>query len=223
MIRRAFERLTGYWIYRTRFLPIGADLRVDLARAGIHPRMVFDVGANIGQSYTRFRGYFPNSRIISFEPVSRPYERLARTVAGDNLATAERLALGEKSGREVVSVSDNWTEGNSLLFPSDAPDCHKEAINVDTVDSYCAANAISQIDILKIDTEGFEIPVLRGARLTRTEAVFCEVGFSRNNERHTYLPDVMELLDGMTLHGLYDIVHSQGGEYPSHANALFLR
>jgi hypothetical protein len=75
---------------------------------------------------------------------------------------------------------------------------------------------------MKIDTEGFEIPVIRGAANTNVRALLCEVGFDRRNERNTYFGDVLEILNARNFRffGLYDVTHYEQGGF---ANALFLR
>jgi len=215
MIRRFIERLTGYWVHKRSTLPIGADLQVDLTKAGIDPKTIFDVGANIGQSYIRFRRDFPDARIICFEPVSSVCEKL-RLVASE----VECLALGGTAGTAMVGVSDEWSVLNSLVVRNYAPDVREESINISTVDAYCSAKHIAQIDLLKIDTEGYELEVIRGATNTNVQAYFCEVGFSRDNDRNTYVGDVIDALPSFYLYGLYDVVHY---ERASFANALFLR
>jgi hypothetical protein len=85
-IKLIAERLSSYWIYRKRHLPIGADLRVDLERVGLNPRVIFDVGANIGQTYRRFRRDFPDAQIHCFEPVNSAFQKLTEEVSGDDLA-----------------------------------------------------------------------------------------------------------------------------------------
>lgn len=86
--KRLIDGLTGYWVYRSRYLPIGADLRIDVTvRAGhrnVHT--IFDVGANRGQTYRTFRRDFPQAEIYSFEPVTESFEILSSSLRGDRKA-----------------------------------------------------------------------------------------------------------------------------------------
>jgi FkbM family methyltransferase len=219
MIRKYVENLTGYWLHKARTLPIGTELRIDLLREGVEPGLIFDVGANIGQTYRRFRGDFPAARIISFEPVRKTFDVLAATLSQDSLAKAEHLAFGETVGTATMDVSEEWSVLNSLVAPNWARDAIQESIQIDTINDYCEREEIHVIDLLKIDTEGFEVPVIRGADRTEIRAVLCEVGFSRTNERNTYIGDVIDALPSHRFHGLYDVTHYEQGSF---ANALFL-
>jgi FkbM family methyltransferase len=221
LIKRIFERFTGYWLYKARHLPIGTDLRVDFDRLGFRPHVMFDIGANNGQTYKRFRRDFPTARIYSFEPVKSTFADLRRLIADDSEAVAEQLAVGEIPGESTIYTHTQWSVGNSLrndLEPGDG----SEQVAVTTLDSY----GVDQIDLLKIDTEGFELPVLRGGmaliRRGAIRAIFTEVGFDREDRRHTCVADVSELLSShnYVFYALYDVTHHPGT--PAFANALFL-
>ena len=228
MLKRLFEDLTGYWAYKAEHLPIGADLRIDLARNGIaDPETIFDVGANIGQTHARFRREFPKARIYCFEPVQKTFAQLASNVAGDPLATLEQIAFGESAGEKEVRtnpvMSELSTLRDDLMGGTDA-----ETVRIDTVDSYCTRRAINRIDLLKIDTEGYEIPVLNGASESlasrRIRAVFTEVGFGKENSRNTSLSELTEFLSdrGYFFYGLYDVRHFPDEQPPAFGNALFI-
>ena len=228
-LRRVFERLTGYWTYKARYIPIGTDLRIDLARNGVtDPATIFDVGANVGQTYARFRREFPQARIYCFEPVKRTFEQLTLATSGDPLAVAEQIALGDRAGQKEIRTNSVLPDLNTLrddLMSGSS----SEVVNIDTVDDYVRRNSIDGIDVLKIDTEGYEIPVLQGAEESldggRIRTVFAEVGFERDNQRNTGLMELTELLlpKGYSFYGLYDLRHFPNRTPPSFGNALFVR
>jgi len=214
MLRRLLEDVSGYWLYKKKYLPIGADLRVDLNRIGLDPRIIFDVGANVGQTYNRFRRDFPLARIYSFEPVASTFAQLKRIIADSDIA--EQLAFGEHEGEAVIHTHPRWHVLNSFRV---AVGSDSENVRMSSVDAYGVVP-----DLLKIDTEGFEIPVLRGAAksLDRIKAVFVEVGFDRANERNTHFTDVADFLRDHCFYGLYDVTHYPRQEQFSFANALFV-
>ena len=70
---------------------------------------------------------------------------------------------------------------------------------VTTVDDYVAANGIARIDLLKIDTEGFDLAVLRGARAALARRIIGAIHFEfipANIARHVTMRDVFEALEG---------------------------
>lgn len=235
MIRKSLKslvhRATSYWIYKSRYLPIGADLKIDITyRAGhraVHT--VFDVGANSGQTYEVFREKFPDAFIHCFEPVATTFAMLEKRIGGDPRAHPEHAALGEAAGEKTVRLFDDTTDLNSLRddLMNDAPGAREELIRIDTVDNYCGARGIDRIDLLKIDTEGYELEVLRGATKYLTEArisfLLCEVGFTSANTRNTNFGALAEFLAARrySFFGLYDVTHYWSAGI-SFGNALFV-
>ena len=141
--------------------------------------VIFDVGANNGQSIERFKKIFPNSAIHSFEPIKSEYE-IIRKKYGDhkniylnNLAVGEIECLrninitekSENSSFNNVRQGTNWlkTRSNQFNVDEDKFVKKKEEVKIITLDDYCKDNKIDEIDILKIDTQGYEDKVLQGS------------------------------------------------------------
>jgi FkbM family methyltransferase len=226
------NRFTGYWIYKSRHLPIGTDFRVDVTRkldCG-KIRTVFDVGANFGQTYRTFRRHFPDACIYCFEPVTDTFAVLKTTLADDANARGEQLAFGSAPEIRTIRVFPHAAGLNSLRdhLMNSAHDARDEIVQVDTIDRYCAANGITNIDLLKIDTEGFEVPVLEGARgmLSRSgvSMILAEVGFDKHNDRNSPFSNLVDFLltFDYRFFGLYEVTHDSvfGVAF---ANALFVR
>ena len=225
------DKVTGYWIYKSGYLPIGADLRIDITRKAAYPNLniIFDVGANHGQTYTKFRSDFPGAAIYSFEPVAESFTELRSKMRGDRNATPEQLAFGETVGEKTIRLFDRSTELNSLRddLMNSAIDARLETVRVDSIDNYCASNSIPRIDLLKIDTEGYELPILRGAirnlQAANIAFLLCEVGFTQDNSRNTNFSELTEFLAALhySFFGLYDVSH-YWNENITFANALFV-
>jgi len=231
-VKTLVDRTTGYWIYKTRHLPIGTDLRLDVTkrlRCG-KIRTLFDVGANFGQSYKTFRQYFPDARIYCFEPVTETFSILQRTVVSDSAARAEQLAFGATPGTQNIRLFRNAPGWNSLRedLMSHEQGAREEVVRVDTIDNYCLRNGILNIDLLKIDTEGFEIPVIQGAHemLTkgRVSLILAEVGFDSRNRRNSPFSELVEQLLSVDYRffGVYDVTHDHAFRV-AFGNALFAR
>lgn len=127
-------------------------------------RTFVDVGAHIG-FYTM--GLAPGfERVISFEPSRFQYDWLRRNKALNDYehVQCEHVALGEARGTATLSVLSY--EGGLNTLAADVaegrPKLGEYAVPVERLDD----RGLTDVDLLKIDVEGFEIPVLRGARNT---------------------------------------------------------
>lgn len=229
--KQLVEKSTGYWIYKARMLPIGSDLKIDITGKARYSKVetVFDVGANHGQTYSRFRRDFPGAHIYSFEPVAEAFTRLSEVAGRDARATLENIAMGDVVSEKMIRLFDKSPELNSLHddLMNTAADARIETVKIDTIDNYCERKSIGRIDLLKIDTEGYETQVLRGA-IRKLEAgkiafLLCEVGFTRSNTRNTSLSGLTEFLATLNygFFGLYDVSH-YWAEGISFGNALFV-
>jgi FkbM family methyltransferase len=198
--------------------------------------VVLDVGGNIGQSVQRYIRLFPAATIHSFEPFPSTYARLERVAARYPNVSAYRLALADAPGRCILNVSPAFAGTSSLLrrptegrryFPRGAELTHTAEVDVTTVDAFCEENAISRIDVLKIDVQGAERLVLEGANglLGRAaiDVVFCEVAFVPHYEGGVLYHDLAQYLGdfGYTLLDLIDHVRAGNGQL-RYSNALFL-
>jgi FkbM family methyltransferase len=127
------------------------------------------VGANVGIISVYLSKLATDSGCIhSFEPVKRTYEMLNLTIAINksvNINT-HRLGLSDTVGEsDIHTFSEAHHTLNSLGkvdIDGNRP-THTEAIELTTLDTFCKIQNIHNIDVLKIDVEGFEDIVLKGA------------------------------------------------------------
>ena len=141
-----------------------------------HGWIVFDVGANVGifTAQQASRG----AHVYAFEPNPNCYERLRKTIANNRLderVTAFNCAVGSAccTGQLVVSVGMT-TQG--FVLPSGKPantNINGPTVSITTLDDVVKSYGVEQIDLLKMDVEGGEVEVLRGA--TRTLKLVCRV------------------------------------------------
>jgi len=161
MLRR-LKRALPFALFRKDLFPIGADLRVDIPRllGGQQPAVILDIGANTGQTFRRFRSYFPNSFIYSFEPVNSTYQQLHSTFGNDRRGVFVNKAVGAQCGKTKINVSSG-SECSSIVFATDK--IAEEIVEQTTIDQVLEENGIGTIDLLKSDTEGWDLEVMRGA------------------------------------------------------------
>lgn len=205
------------------------SLENDLLRLGMgDPRVVFDVGAHLGQTTLYFHKKFKNAHIHSFEPVPQNFHKLARNIGNRNRLFVNEIALGSSVGTAFVNEGDSdLTHSISTSSPSDKTEDVQE-VAVETIDWYVDREKINEIGLLKIDTEGHEIEVLKGADTTiksgRVKAIFAECDFYREDIQHTYFPDLLDYLSekDFSFFGLYDVMHYGRNHGIGYCNALFL-
>jgi FkbM family methyltransferase len=126
---------------------------------------VLDVGANEGQFCSGLRSIGYEGRIVSFEPVPQAFAALSALMEGDALWTGHRIALGAERRTATIHVPDE-TSGSSFLKPLE--DLHLESQEVaierldavlPTLDTGVKAPRL----FLKMDTQGFDLEVFKGA------------------------------------------------------------
>lgn len=129
-------------------------------------QVVLDVGANMGY-YTLLaaQGVGEEGEVHSFEPVERTFERLSYNVRLNGLRNVRlnRLVVSDSPGEMVVHVAPESNIGMSSLAVPACGSTRTEQVRALTVNDYCADHRIDRVDLLKIDTEGAELQVLRGA------------------------------------------------------------
>ena len=231
-IRQLLQSITGYWIHKQDTLPIGTDLFYDLTKRIQNNNLdiIFDVGANVGQTYEWVRHYQQVSKLYCFEPVQSVFKVLQQKAGHDRNCVLENLALGDTPATKTIRLHDDFSVLNSLRddLMNQNFKAKEELIIVDTLDAYCNKNNISRIDLLKIDTEGYEMQVLHGATNMLANAavafIYCEVGFLRANTRNTNLGDLCEFLaeKEYVFFGLYQVSHYDWKNGNSFGNALFV-
>ncbi len=232
-IKKLINKTTGYWIHKLSNLPVGADLFVDIHHKINYPALnvLFDVGANIGQTRMYFRFHVPSAKIYSFEPVQATFRQLQSSAVTDTNCVLENMALGDEAGEKVIRLFDaEMTVLNSLRddVMNKAANAREEKIKIDTLDHYCSSRGINKIDLLKIDTEGFEINVLKGAeqmlQAGKISFVYCETGFQQSNQRNTYFPTLTEYLAKRNyfFFGLYQMDYHDWKRGNGLGNALYI-
>ncbi len=194
-------------------VPQGLDLCLDLKKLdeAYHPKVIFDVGANSGQTALKLNSWFPNAQIHSFEPVSATYKKLLANTKGIKNIEAHAFALAGEAGTAKIFVLTDDTMSSLQFHESDKDMIEREeTITLSTIDLTVEKLGINSIDLLKIDTEGYDLEVLKGASKSlqagRIKFLQVEAGMNPLNDRHVPLEAFMEFLKpyGFMPFGLYD-------------------
>lgn len=118
--------------------------------------VVFDIGANIGYYVNIERKAAPQAKIYAFEPVSETYSYLLKNIPDANIFP-HQLAISDRVGSSKITIADNRNLSTMTL------DGVGEIVTTTTLDAFCLENSVTPT-ILRMDTEGYEVPILRGAQ-----------------------------------------------------------
>ena len=164
--------------------------------------LVFDVGANIGQYGWELREHGYAGKIVSFEPLSGPYRELAGLSAQRPPWTAVNIGLGDRSGTATIHVAGN-SECSSLL-PMSARHAEADASVRYVAEESIRISTLQEVwndhsgpgdrTYLKIDAQGFERHIIRGAGpvLQRALGIQLELSFTPLYEGETPFREMVD-------------------------------
>jgi FkbM family methyltransferase len=184
-VKSAFGRL-GLDLRRRSSVPFGVRWQDDVWCLMDHygrPTLI-DVGANVDETAQMLVQRFPEATIYSFEPVPAAFAELQQNTARFAGVECVNVALGDAPGEATITTD---RQGQNTLMPGISTQVIS-TVDVNTVDAFCADRRIDRIDLLKIDTEGFEAPVLRVPKEIlsggRVDFVLAECDFIRRRDEH---------------------------------------
>jgi FkbM family methyltransferase len=134
--------------------------------------LIFDVGANCGQTAWQYRNFFPNAQIYCFEPQPDLCRGLENRLRDDPKISVYACAVGATEGTADFYLNAKRATSSLLapdvthLSPSYVPMLRNEEtcpVTVVTVDSFAASENLRHIDLLKMDIQGGEYEALHGA------------------------------------------------------------
>jgi FkbM family methyltransferase len=193
LLRRGL-RITGYDFCKAIDR---RDYLVDMKALSPSAPVIFDVGANTGQTIASVKRVFPNCIIHAFEPGKIAFSELQQSWRNCESIFLNSVALGAETEIRVFNESHPH-DMSSFLDKGDSgwgdlKDPHD--VQITTIDHYCSRRSIEHIDILKTDTQGFDLEVLKGARQMMSrgaiELVYLEINFA---QIYKNLPPVDEIL-----------------------------
>jgi len=196
---------------------------------------VVDVGANEGLFARRLRDEGFTGRIVSFEPLSSAFVLLALASAPDPKWECLRLALGATTGEATLNVAGNLASSSFLPMDRELTEAEprlayvgREECSLSTLD-ILAPDLFQPEDrlYLKLDVQGFELEVLRGAEATLEHVVVLDVELSQTQlyEGAPLMDEVVAYLaerDYVLLGTEPAYVHPRTGETVQ-LNGLFVR
>lgn len=172
--------------------------------------IIFDVGGSRGQSIEKYKKIFKNPIIHSFEPIKSDFDIMYKKFSNDKNIYLNNFALGHKSEYKsfnITAQTDNssfnkinkdtkWIKVRSKQFNTSVKGYvkSKKKIKIITLDSYCKNKKINNIDLLKIDTQGYEDKVLQGCYLNlkknNIKAIVTEIMFDNVYNKYFSFSDI---------------------------------
>ena len=199
-----------------------------------------DVGANVGQTIEMLVDSLDNPKVFSFEPSTAIHQALADKIR-QNLPKWNNVELFKLALGEAPSELEFKNYGNTLLssFLDLADDTRNpfhgnkdtvttlETVEVSTVDRFVQEHNLSQIDLLKIDTQGFDLNVLKGAKKSFEQGliknVFLEMNFCPLYDKQGSPSQMIDFLAqyDFQLVDIYEKYRSHGTPHLSWCSGLF--
>jgi FkbM family methyltransferase len=166
-----------------------------------NPDVIFDVGANVGQSATVYASRFPEARVHSFEPSPETYRHLVEAMAQFPQVTTHNIALGRSEARSRLTQS-RQSALNHLVPPTQDATEGTVEVQVRSGIEVMRGLGVERIDYLKIDTEGHDLEVLHGflPELDRVDFIQVEAGMNPYNTTHVPFGSLDGLLQGAGFH-----------------------
>jgi FkbM family methyltransferase len=141
-----------------------------------------DVGANIGQTLLKIRTLDAQRRYIGFEPNPICVDYLVTLIKANNFLNCDIVPVGLSNSNGVVRLflNDDTDSAATLIegFRPDTPSTLANYISIFRLDDIAESLGIRNVAVIKIDVEGSELEVLKGAmNLLKTERPFivCEI------------------------------------------------
>jgi len=174
-VRRAIGR-TGLFFGTDLHYPNMALSLRNIGRLGFQPRFTVDVGAYEGEWTTLCRTAFPETAILMVEAQPGKVERLRSIAAslGGDIELVSAL-LGPEDGLQVAF--QEMETGSSVFPESSEKPRQARTMNTRRLDSVLQERGAPPVDFLKLDVQGYELEVLKGAprALAQAEVVLMEV------------------------------------------------
>lgn len=186
------------------------------------PASVLDVGANRGQFALVARHRFPSAALFCFEPLPEPRERLKRILRGTSDAQIFPYALGQESATATFHVTTDDDSSSILpttsiqrsMSPGSALD-YDTQVEVRRLDEVLDIQRLPRPIFMKIDVQGTELDVLRGAEALAEiiDDILVECSFMELYEGQALAADVVDFLNGwgMRMSGVHNVVATPDG------------
>ena len=193
---------------------------------------VIDVGANRGQFSLYARERFPEAKIFSIEPLCGPRSRIEKLFGQDGQVEILGFAAGAAGGAASLNVTQH-DDSSSLLAPTTLQTTRfrgtdvtaSERVAVRALDEALGGRPLARPALLKIDVQGFELEVLKGAGvlLREIDAVLIECSFVEFYSGQAIFDDVYRMMGAHGFQLLGGVVSAATGSRWEQGDFVFGR
>lgn len=160
--------------------------------------IIIDVGAHIGFFSRTAARFFPQAIIYACEPVNVTFKLLKKNCKKINSIKPFKVGFADKKSKSKILFVKNKLAYSSLFAErflwTNNP--NTEEVEIDTLDNFQREQKIERVDILKIDTEGAEEKILKGAHKTLSKT------------RYLIIECALDLIGGTTFSSLIKNLYS---------------
>jgi FkbM family methyltransferase len=184
--------------------------------------IIFDVGANEGNWTRMALALNPAAVIHSFEPLPEMYRRL-QFAAFPNNVHLNPIGFSSQPGTRFIDVRSASFERVSPQNGSYNESNQRIPVELDTVDNYCTTHEIASIDFLKLDVEGHELLILKGAqKMIDAERILrIQFEYSRCNiDSRVLLKDFFDFFSKIENYSIYKILDTGLKKIPEYQHKL---
>jgi len=148
--------------------------------------VVFDIGSNVGTFSKAIRAELPKSTIHAFEPSLRHHEYHVSMQGDDSKTHINNVGAGLEESTLTLWTDDNNLGWNTLVEAQCTANMQARKVSIVPLDSYIEENNSSRIDLVKLDTEGFEYEALKGMykslqKLEHKPVMIVELGWGKHH------------------------------------------
>ena len=176
--------------------------------------IIFDIGGNKGQSIEKYLKIFEKPIIHSFEPVKTEFDYMHSKFKNYKNIFLNNFAMGDKteekefnitaktgnSSFNKINLGTDWLKVRSKQYNTSEEGyvTSVQKVNVIKLDDYCKDNNISVIDLVKIDTQGYEDKVLEGSlnsiKQNKIKAIVTEITFDNVYDKYFSFSDIEKFI-----------------------------
>ena len=234
MFVRNAKKFVKYYFFPNSKLT--KDLLYLLKKNKIKEPVIFDVGAYHGNWIGNYLKYFPNAFAYLFEPYEISYNILKKRFKKKKRVNIYKNALSSIEGCVEVNINTKAYTNSLLELDPEATKSwsknkyehlYQEKVQTITLQDFANKNNIKRINILKLDVQGYESRVLKGAEMLLKEFLIdilvLEVIVAPTYKEQSKIHEIFEIFEknNYKLYGIYDIEKNSKREKIQQFDVIF--